>query len=322
MIQRQWATIDPIFSVTSPYLSCNDPGTAPPSYIPIAAGENITAVYWYWLHPVGPMTVWLAACDATPDGQQDCATTNTTTASWFKIWEGGLLSGNVPQGIWWQKQFQNWDGSPDLWPVAVPSTLKTGLYVIRHEILSIHVANKPQFYPECAHLNVTGTGTALPPAAFYKTFPGAYEEDNPSIDIDIYSDEMMDTYVRASSLPLNKPVIKLTMSPAELHHSRWTSVGWLRGQVLPRMLTASTHPSHNHNHAHVNIASSASNEMQVPSVLINMSRLVSAPRIHRVLVCTPLITSHLLEKLRRPVKPLESSLTCNGYPPLLIALKG
>lgn len=47
LTQRQWSTIDPVFSVADPHLACNNPGAPPPSYIPIAAGDNITAVYWY-----------------------------------------------------------------------------------------------------------------------------------------------------------------------------------------------------------------------------------------------------------------------------------
>ena len=168
MVQREWASIDPIFSVDDKFIACNNPGTPPPSYIPIEAGQNITAVYWYWLHPVGPMSVWLASCG------DDCTTVDVNEVKWFKIWEAGLLDGTVQTGMWWQKQFQNWDGSPDLWPVTIPSTLKPGLFMIRHEILSIHIADKPQFYPECAHLNVTGEGSAMPPPPYYKKFPGAY----------------------------------------------------------------------------------------------------------------------------------------------------
>ena len=170
-MQRKWATIDPIFSVLDPYLACNKPGTPPPSSIPIRAGENITAVYWYWLHPVGPMTAWMAACNG------DCNAVDVNKLDWFKIWEAGLEEGNLAEGIWYQKRFQKWDDSPDLWPVTIPATLKPGHYIIRHEILSIHIANKPQFYPECAHLNVTGSGTALPPKEFYKKIPGVYDPE-------------------------------------------------------------------------------------------------------------------------------------------------
>ncbi|KAI8623232.1 glycoside hydrolase family 61 protein [Xylariaceae sp. FL1651] len=187
MIQRIWATIDPVFFVNDTALACNTPGTAPPSYIPITAGENLTAVYWYWLHPVGPMTVWLAECG------ESCQDVDVNKLDFFKIWEAGLLEGNVPEGMWYQKQFQNWNGSPDLWPVTIPATIKPGLYIVRHEILSIHIANKPQFYPECAHLNITGAGTASPPERYLTRFPGAYADDDPSIRIDIYSDAMKNT---------------------------------------------------------------------------------------------------------------------------------
>ncbi|KAI2638426.1 glycoside hydrolase family 61 protein [Xylaria nigripes] len=184
MVQRIWGSIDPIFGVVDPGLACNIPGTAPPSYIPIAAGDNLTAVYWWWLHPVGPMSVWLAECG------ESCINADVNALDFFKIWEAGLLEGGLQSGRWYQSQFQKWDGRPDLWPVTIPASLKPGFYVVRHEILSIHVANKPQFYPECAHLNISGTGTGFPSPRYMARFPGAYAEDDPSIFIDIYSESM------------------------------------------------------------------------------------------------------------------------------------
>ncbi|KAK4159423.1 glycoside hydrolase family 61 protein [Cladorrhinum sp. PSN259] len=189
MIQRQWRTIDPIFSVDNKFIACNDPGVAPPGYIPIQAGEEITAVYYYWLHPVGPMTVWMAHCPG-----DDCASADVNSVGWFKIWEAGLLEGNLAEGTWYQKAFQRWDGSPGLWPVRIPPRLKDGLYMIRHEILSIHIEERPQFYPECAHLNVTGGGDLMPAEGWLKRFPGAYEKDDPSIKINIYTEEAMKTF--------------------------------------------------------------------------------------------------------------------------------
>ncbi|KAI1074833.1 glycoside hydrolase family 61 protein [Whalleya microplaca] len=184
MVQRIWASIDPIFFVNDTGLACNNPGTAPPSYIPIVAGDNLTAVYWFWLHPVGPMSVWLAECG------ESCNDVDVNDLNFFKIWEAGLLDGNLAEGMWYQKQFQKWDGEPCLWPATIPSTIKPGLYVVRHEILSIHIENKPQFYPECAHLNISGTGTEAPSPEYLAKFPGAYDENDPSIKINIYSDEM------------------------------------------------------------------------------------------------------------------------------------
>jgi len=191
-VQRQWNTIDPIFSITDPFLACNNPGTPPVSYIPIRAGENLTAVYWFWLHPVGPMSVWL-----TPCGNLACEEVDVNEAKWFKVWEAGLLEGpNLAEGVWYQKQFQKWDGSPALWPVTIPANLKRARYIVRHEILSIHVEMRPQFYPQCAHLLVLGEedtkeGKGMPPekSEYWKKFPGVYEQGDESIFIDIYKEE-------------------------------------------------------------------------------------------------------------------------------------
>ncbi|KAK4225417.1 glycoside hydrolase family 61 protein [Podospora fimiseda] len=188
MVQRQWRTIDPIFDAESKFMACNDPGVSVgKGYIDVEAGEEITAVYYYWLHPVGPMTVWLAFCE------EDCTTLDVNKVGWFKIWEAGLLEGNLAEGMWYQKQFQRWDGSPGLWPVRIPKSLKEGLYLIRHEILSIHVEDKPQFYMECASLNVTTGGKGMPGKEWLKRFPGVYKRDDPSIKINIYTEEAMRT---------------------------------------------------------------------------------------------------------------------------------
>ncbi|KAK3385410.1 glycoside hydrolase family 61 protein [Podospora didyma] len=192
MVQRPWASIDPIFSVDDKYMACNKPGAPATSYIPIQAGENITAVYWYWLHPTGPMTAWLAYCGDGADSH-DCSDVDVNEVQWFKIWEAGLLEGpNLAEGLWYQKNFQHWDGSPDLWPVTIPASLRPGLYMIRHEILSIHIENKPQFYPECAHLNISGSGTAVPSKEYLKKFPGAYDANDPWININIYDSNTTD----------------------------------------------------------------------------------------------------------------------------------
>lgn len=175
-VQRAWETIDPVFNVSSPFLACNTPGTTAAATIDIQAGENITALYFYWLHPVGPMSVWLAAC---PQGG-GCADVDVNELDWFKIWHAGLVDDGalgLAESMWYQKAFQKWDNSPAEWPVQIPSTLKPGMYLVRHEIMSIHVAGKPQFYPECAHLNVSGTGMALPPREYYKKIPGVYSMD-------------------------------------------------------------------------------------------------------------------------------------------------
>lgn len=229
LVQRPWDSIDPIFDHDSPHLACNHPGSAAAAYIPVDAGDEITAVYWYWLHPTGPMAVWLAACG------DSCEDVEPAELEWFKVApsptllvlpplstllsltvpSSSLLSPTLPSpfpqhprppvtsphklthpknqiwhaaltdngalglasSTWYQKAFQNWDGQPATWPVAIPPRLKPGLYLIRHEIISLHVAYRPQWYPECAHLNVSGVGDAVPEEEFLYKFPGAYTED-------------------------------------------------------------------------------------------------------------------------------------------------
>lgn len=223
LVQRPWDSIDPIFDHDSPYLACNHPGTAAAAYIPIEAGDEITAVYWYWLHPTGPMAVWLADCG------ESCEDVEPAELEWFKvspfltllvltfpffpaplslnpptspssasplprrsatsrprlthaqqIWHAALTDNGalgLASSTWYQKAFQNWDGRPATWPVAIPPRLKPGLYLIRHEIISMHVAYRPQWYPECAHLNVSGTGDAVPGEEYLYKFPGAYSKD-------------------------------------------------------------------------------------------------------------------------------------------------
>jgi hypothetical protein len=79
--------------------------------------------------------------------------------------------------MWFQRQFQNWDGDADIWPVTIPESLRPGEYLLRHEILSLHIANRPQFYPECAHLVVEGSGDKVPSEEYYASIPGVWSMD-------------------------------------------------------------------------------------------------------------------------------------------------
>jgi hypothetical protein len=174
IVQRKWITNNPIFETTNISLSCNTPGTPARAYIPINAGQNITAVYAYWVHTVGPMIAWLAYC---ANDANDCRTFDSASADWFKIGQKGLLEGTIEEGTWFQKAFSMWDGSPSLWSERIPEGLRPGKYIIRHEIISLHSANKPQFYPECAHLDVSGGGDEVPGKEYLVKIPGVWSMD-------------------------------------------------------------------------------------------------------------------------------------------------
>ena len=64
-----------------------------------------------------------------------------------------------------------------MWSETIPATLKAGEYLVRHEIIALHSENKPQFYPECVHVTVSGNGTKLPGEEYLAKIPGVYSMD-------------------------------------------------------------------------------------------------------------------------------------------------
>jgi hypothetical protein len=173
MVQRSYTDVNPIFSPSNSSLACNVPGAPVHGYIPIRAGTNITAVYGPWVHTVGPMIAWLAHCP-----NNDCYNlASPSSLSWFKIGQKGLQGGTIMQGDWFQRTFSRWDGSPSLWSETVPRNLRPGRYLVRHEIISLHSANRPQFYPECANLEVQGEGEGFPEERFMARIPGVWSMD-------------------------------------------------------------------------------------------------------------------------------------------------
>lgn len=70
---------------------------------------------------------------------------------------------------------------------TIPSCLKAGYYLVRHEIIALHAAYSypgAQFYPGCHQLNVTGSGTTTPSGLV--AFPGAYQGTDAGITYDSY----------------------------------------------------------------------------------------------------------------------------------------
>ncbi|CAE6456216.1 unnamed protein product [Rhizoctonia solani] len=97
--------------------------------------------------------------------------------------EQGLISGTVGKGSW-----ANGILLKELaWTAKIPSNLKAGNYLIRWETLALHQSNTPQFYSECAQLQVTGGGSAFPTSEYLVEIPGAWKASDPGVTIDIYS---------------------------------------------------------------------------------------------------------------------------------------
>lgn len=73
---------------------------------------------------------------------------------------------------------------------TIPSCLKPGYYLVRHEIIALHAAYSypgAQFYPGCHQLKVVGAGSTVP--SDLVGFPGAYSQNDSGIVYDAYKGE-------------------------------------------------------------------------------------------------------------------------------------
>ncbi|KAK8068638.1 hypothetical protein PG996_007750 [Apiospora saccharicola] len=176
IIQRQWPDYNPIMTVTDRRMTCNG-GTSAPLSATIAAGENITAVWKQWTHQQGPVMVWMYPCPSS--GFSGC---DGKGENWFKIDQMGLYGASLNSNDWGTgivyKSLK--------WSSKIPASLKPGKYLIRHELLALHQTNTPQFYPECAQLDVTGSGSATPSGSFLASIPAYAAQSDPGIMVDIY----------------------------------------------------------------------------------------------------------------------------------------
>ncbi|KAF5002497.1 hypothetical protein FGRMN_322 [Fusarium graminum] len=120
----------------------------------VKAGEKITIKWDTWPEShKGPVIDYLAACGA--DG---CEKVDKTDLKFFKIDEAGMNADG---------SFASDDliANSNSWEVEIPTSLKPGNYVLRHEIIALHAAgqeNGAQNYPQCFNLEVTGSGSEQP----------------------------------------------------------------------------------------------------------------------------------------------------------------
>jgi cellulase len=108
------------------------------------------------------------------------AKTDAGAGPWFKVDQQGY---NV-SAEWWATQTLNANCGHRSF--TVPADLEPGDYLIRAEVIALHVASSvggAQFYMSCYQVTVTGSGTKSPAGV---TFPGAYSSSDPGILINIY----------------------------------------------------------------------------------------------------------------------------------------
>ncbi|KAJ6483627.1 glycosyl hydrolase family 61-domain-containing protein [Mycena vitilis] len=133
----------------------------------------------------GPMLTYMASCGS------DCTTFNSSAARWFKIAEVGKISGS--SGEWYQKRLRTPGVRSN---VTLPGNIAPGAYIVRHEIIALHLANikyngskstGAEWYPSCAQVVIGGTGSGVPKDSELVSLPGNYTDSDPGIYVpDIY----------------------------------------------------------------------------------------------------------------------------------------
>lgn len=174
---RQVSTPNPNKGASNPALNCG-PDAKPATLIANANPGDQLGFDWKgadgsnWPHNTGPMLTYLASCGSTTCDQFDAQ-----TAKWFKIDQVGRAPGSAD---WVQQSLMN--GS--LASVQLPSNLAPGNYLVRHEIIALHLATAlggAEFYPACSQLTVGGSGTGVPDPSELVSLPGAYSDNDPGI---------------------------------------------------------------------------------------------------------------------------------------------
>ncbi|KAL2146617.1 hypothetical protein VTI28DRAFT_3116 [Corynascus sepedonium] len=180
VIQWQWSDYNPVTQASDSKLRCNG-GTGAALAATAAPGDTITANWSQWTHSQGPVLVWMYKCPG------DFSSCDGSGQGWFKIDEGGFTPGDgifldseTPSG-WAITKIVGGGG----WSSKIPDGLAPGNYLVRHELIALHQANAPQFYPECAQVTVTGSGTAEPDSSYKAAIPGYCSQSDPNISVPI-----------------------------------------------------------------------------------------------------------------------------------------
>ena len=153
----------------------------------------LIVVYFKWPHNTGPMLTYLANCGSSP-----CSQFDITNSRWFKIAQIGRKS---PGSAWAQADLSAFPKTVlsishfidisfslvvtgGVATASLPSTLAPGNYLLRHEIIALHLATSlggAEFYPACAQIQVGGSETGAPTPDELVSIPGAYHDDDPGI---------------------------------------------------------------------------------------------------------------------------------------------
>ncbi|KAL8925943.1 MAG: hypothetical protein Q9208_003256 [Pyrenodesmia sp. 3 TL-2023] len=164
---------------SNPNVICDVGATPAQKYVTVAAGATVELQWTKWPESHhGPVIDYLANCN----GQ--CTEVEKSTLRFNKIDEQGLVSYTSQPGSWASDKLIAANNS---WTVTVPKSVAPGNYVLRHEIIALHSADKAdgaQNYPQCINLKVTGSGTDKLASGTLGT--ELYTPTDPGILVNIY----------------------------------------------------------------------------------------------------------------------------------------
>jgi len=130
------------------------------------------------------MLTYMASC-----GSVTCDKFNQADAQWFKIDQVGRKPNTGSANEWFLNDIKHGDVAS----VQIPAALAPGNYLIRHEIIALHLAYSvggAEFYPACAQLRVGGSGSGVPKASDLVKIPGAYNENDPGIYVNAFNTDL------------------------------------------------------------------------------------------------------------------------------------
>jgi cellulase len=173
-----------------PQIICAKGGSNANISMPVTAGTDVRLRWWQenvaWPNSHhGPILNYLAPCDGP------CSRVDLKTLKFVKISERGFVrKTDEAEGYWAADELIADDGS---WNVRIPAGLAPGEYVLRHEIIALHVAftgtgpyssSGAEFYPQCVSLKVEGPGMKeITGGVDARTF---YDGSEPSLRINIH----------------------------------------------------------------------------------------------------------------------------------------
>jgi hypothetical protein len=183
-IIREIYSVDPVKGANNRAVNCGQGATNAALVADVKPG-SLLQFNWAngeegpWPHNTGPIMTYMAAC-----GPEGCAKFDPINAEFFKIDEKGI---NPATGTWFQADiFENQDATTD---VTLPTDLPSGEYLVRHEIIGLHLSSQPggaEFYPSCTQVRMvqpdnTTSKFSLPDKSLTVTFPGGYSDTDPGI---------------------------------------------------------------------------------------------------------------------------------------------